>query len=145
VNGLRWKLRTAIVVAAGFATAGCFAPQPAPPSPEVSVTQPIPYPVQIYFQYNGNLDAIEVVNIVARVEGVLQEIAFTEGNEVWKDDLLFKIDPREYEADVKKSVADKRKANSELKLARSEEERVKSLRSKGVVSQEDYEPRAGCR
>ena len=83
-------------------------PEPGPmPPPAVTITRPVTYPVQTYYEYNGNLDAVEMVQIRARVHGFLNEITFTEGDEVKQGKLLFKIDPREYEAGVKKSKADR--------------------------------------
>ena len=106
-----------------------------PPPPAVSVTKPVPYPVQVYHEYNGNLEATEMVQITARVKGFLNEIHFREGDEVKQDDLLFKIDPREYAATVKKADADKRKAAAELKRALTEVERSKKLRGSGSTPQ----------
>ncbi len=143
-------LRSVAVVlfGVGASIAGCrgqrVAP-PAPPPPVVTVTQPVTYPVQTYFEFNGNLDAMEVVEVVARVQGFLRDISFTEGDEVQKDDLLFTIDPREYAAAVKKALADKRKAEAELNRASSEEARMKKLRATGAISEEEFEQRATAR
>src|SRR5438309_642926 len=63
-------------------------PPPAPPPPAVTVTKPIMAPVQSYYEYNGYLEAIESVQVKARVKGFLDEIAFAEGEEVKAGDLL---------------------------------------------------------
>lgn len=116
----------------------------APPPPTVSVAQPIEYPVQSYYEYNGNLQAVEMVLVTARVKGFLDEISFKEGDEVKKGDLLFKIDPREYAATVKKAEGDLRKATSEQKLARLEEERGRRLRGTAALGVEDFEQRVAA-
>src|SRR5262245_24165751 len=89
--------RTAILaLCAGLCLTGCQRERPAsppPPPPAVTVTRPVAYPVQTYYEYNGNLEAVEMVRVTARVKGFLNEIAFTEGDEVKEGDLLFKIDP----------------------------------------------------
>lgn len=103
------------------------------------------YPVQAYFEYNGNLEAVEIVQIIARVRGFLNEVLFKEGDEVQKDALLFKIDQREYLAGVKRAEADKLKAVTEVKRAKKEEERVKKLKETGAVSDEEYEQRIAAR
>jgi multidrug efflux system membrane fusion protein len=139
---------TALTVAASLGSAGCRqerAALPPPPPPAVTVVRPVTYPVQSYYKYNGNLDAIEKVQVTARVKGFLDEILFTEGVEVQQGDLLFKIDPREYAAAVKKSEADRRRAVAELKLARGEEGRMQTLRSTGTASAEEYEQRVAAR
>lgn len=135
-------------IATAMGSTGCQRgrqPPPPPPPAAVTVSKPILYPVQTYYEYNGNLDAVEMVQITARVKGFLNEILFTEGDEVKQGSLLFKIDPREYAAAVKRAAADKQKAVTELKRARTEEERVKKLRSSGAVSEEDYDQRVAAR
>lgn len=118
---------------------------PTPPPPVVSVTRPVIHSVQSYYEYNGNLDAVEMVQVTARVAGILTEIAFTEGDEVKPGDLLFKIDPREYTATVKKAEADKRKALVELKRTETEETRASKFRLSGAISEEDFEQRVAAR
>jgi len=137
-----------LAIVANFCLPGCRAQRgapPAPPPPVVTVTQPVVHPVQTYFEYNGHLDAVEMVQIVARVEGVLKDIAFTEGDEVNEGDLLFEIDPREYAATIKKVQADKLKAVAELKRAQADETRVKALRTSGAMTAEEFDQRVASR
>jgi multidrug efflux system membrane fusion protein len=101
--------------------------------------------VQPHHEYNGSLDAIEMVQIKARVEGFLNEVAFTDGDEVQRGDLLFKIDPREYAAALKKAQADQRKAAAELRHAQLEEKRGRTLRDSLALSDEDVEKRVATR
>jgi multidrug efflux system membrane fusion protein len=103
------------------------------------------YPVQRYYEYNGYLDAMEMVRIMARVKGFLNEVHFTEGDEVKKGDLLFKIDPREYEAAVKKGEADRLKAISELNKARSEATRATRTAAVRAMSEEELQQRIAAR
>ena len=51
-----------------------------------------------YVDFTGRTDAVESVDVRARVTGYLDKVAFKEGDEVKKDDLLFKIDPRPFQA-----------------------------------------------
>jgi len=111
------------------------------PPPEVSVVRPVVTPVQRYFEYNGNLEAVEAVQITARVKGFLNEVLFTEGAEVQANDLLFKIDPREYAAAVRIAEADRRKAAAEVKRTRADFDRARSLRGTGAISAEELEQR----
>lgn len=117
----------------------------APPPPVVTVATPIVTPVQAYYEYNGSLEAVEVVQVTARVQGFLNEILFNEGDEVKQGDLLFKIDPREYSAAVKRAEADKLKAAAELKRAKAEDERVRALRRSGAVSADEADQRLAAR
>src|SRR4051794_3294372 len=74
-----------LLVAGILAVAGCTrnaGPPPAPPPPVVTVARPAAFLVQGYYEYNGHLQAVETVEIRARVKGLLQEIHFVEGAEV---------------------------------------------------------------
>ncbi len=118
---------------------------PPPPPPLVAVARPVSYPVQRYYEYNGYLDAMEMVRLTARVKGFLNEVHFTEGDEVEKGDLLFKIDPREYEVAVKRGEADRLKAVAELTRATSEAARARQTALSRAMSEEDLQQRIAAR
>ncbi|MCE9533010.1 MAG: efflux RND transporter periplasmic adaptor subunit [Planctomycetes bacterium] len=131
-----------------FAFAGCrpaLKAPPPPPPPAVTVIRPISYPVQSYYEYNGYLDAVESVQIRARVKGVLEEVKFKESTEVEIGDELYRIDTREYDAAVKKADADRLKAVAELRRARAEEERSKPLLVLRNLSAEEFQQRVAAR
>lgn len=71
---------------------------PAPEPPGVTVSQPLQKTLTHFTEYTGTTEALEVVNIRARVEGTLTGIHFTPGNAVEKGDLLYTIDPEDYKA-----------------------------------------------
>jgi membrane fusion protein, multidrug efflux system len=116
---------------------GCRPPAampPAPPPPAVTVSRPVVQPVQGYFEYNGYLDAIETVQIRARVKGYLEKVHFVDGVDVTKRTPLYTIDPREYkamvakaEADIERARADHANAKAQEKLAETEVKRLKAL------------------
>ncbi len=131
-----------------FYTVGCEqkrAAPPTPPPPVVTVTRPVTATVQSYHEYNGNLEAMETVQVQARVKGFLNEIAFTEGDEVKQGALLFKIDPREYTSVVKRAEADMRRATTEFDRCKSEAERASKLLGSRALGIEDYEQRVAAR
>lgn len=144
-----WLRRfTAGLLVAAICLVGCAqerAAPPPPPPPAVSVAKPVLATVQSYHEYNGNLEAIETVQVQARVKGFLEEIAFTEGDEVKQGALLFKIDPREYTAAVKRAEADLRRATTELDRYRSEADRASRLRGSRAIGTEEYEQRVAVR
>lgn len=127
----------AVLLAPVLILAGCRPGTPqasAPPPPVVTAVRPAIYPVQNYNTYNGYLDAVEVVEIRARVKGFLDEVLFKEGDEVAAGTPLYKIDPREYaaavaksKADIARAVADLANANAQVQLAEAELGRLKSL------------------
>jgi len=73
--------------------------RPPPPPPEVMVSQVVSRDVTDFGDYTGRTDSAETVEIRARVNGYLDEIQFTDGQEVKAGDLLFQIDPRPFKAD----------------------------------------------
>lgn len=115
-------------------TLGCSrekAAPPAPPPPKVTVAHPVMYPVQSYFEYNGNLRSREAVEVKAQVKGILKQVHFVEGEEVEAKTQLYTIDPREYEAGVSRATADQAKASADIdnwkaqtKLAEAELQRL---------------------
>src|SRR5579872_5828991 len=107
------------------ATIGCKGAKeapPPPPPPPVKGASPISYKVQHYLEYNGFLDAVETVQIKARVKGFLIEVNFKEGVEVKEGEVLYRIDAREYEAGVAKSTADIAKATADIANSKRSEE-----------------------
>ena len=145
------KLVCSALLAGGMlfvSLAGCRrAPKtpPAPPPPAVTVIRPVTYPVQGNYDYNGYLDAVESVQIRARVKGILKDIKFTESTEVAKGDPLFLIDTREYDAEVKKADSERLKAVAELRRAKAEEERSRPLLTSRNISKEEFEQRVAAR
>ena len=102
------ELRTAaLALAAAAALAGCGdgrgdakAQAGPPPAPPVSVAAAIEKDVIETDEFPGRIEAIEQVEVRARVTGYIQSVHFKPGAEVKKGDLLFTIDPRPFEAEV---------------------------------------------
>lgn len=111
----------------------------APPPPEVSVSKPIERTVGDYFETTGRTEAIESVDVRARVSGYLTKVHFEDGTEVRKGDELFLIDPRPYEAQVQAAEATLARWKAQLRQAESEVARNKRLLPKGAASERDLE------
>jgi RND family efflux transporter MFP subunit len=95
-----------ILAAGAFALAACGPSEtPAPKPPTVGVAKPIRKTVTDWDEFTGRFEATDQVDIRARVSGYLQTVAFKDGAIVQKGDLLFVIDPRPYEAALKRSQA----------------------------------------
>ncbi len=82
----------------------------------------------------GRIEAIETVDIRARVEGFLEQRLFQEGAEVKKGDLLYVLEKASYQIAVAQSKADLAGAEATLKNARSDSRRQKSLSKKKLIS-----------
>src|SRR3546814_12706524 len=84
-----------------------------PPPPEVSVATVLSKPVHQWDTFNGRVTAVESVQLRPRVSGYVQRVAFDEGQEVKKGDLLFVIDPRPYQAEPDPAPAQPQRARAE--------------------------------
>src|SRR6266446_1635788 len=109
----------ALVVAVLPGCKGVVAPQ-APPAPTVTVSQPLQRDVIRWDQFSGYLSSPKTVTVSARVSGLIEEAPFQEGAIVHAGDLLFRIDPRPFQADLDnkkaavaeaRAMADKTKAD----------------------------------
>ncbi|HJZ93253.1 MAG TPA: efflux RND transporter periplasmic adaptor subunit [Gemmataceae bacterium] len=140
---------TLLLVIIGLAAlAGCRQAKqspPAPPPPDVTVAKPVWRQVQNYREYTGYLEPVETVNVRTRIRGFLRKIHFTEGAEVKKGDLLYEIDPREFEAAVARTQADLTKANAELGRAKADEDRGRVLVRTMAISEEEFQQRVATR
>lgn len=142
-------VRRAMAILAIFVgcTAGCRPPAEAPkapPPPSVTVSRPVIQSVQGYLEYNGYLDAIETVQVRARVKGYLEKVHFVDGVDVTKGTPLYTIDPREYkamvakaEADIERARADHANAKAQEKLAEAEVKRQKALGTAASAAEVD--------
>src|SRR5437588_5173522 len=97
------------------------------PPPAVSVTPVVSREVTETIDYIGRLTAIDKVDIVARVQGFLEERNFKEGQYVKKGDLLFRIEQATYKAAVEQARANVAKAKATEVNAKLQFERGKEL------------------
>ena len=113
-----------------------------PPAPTVSVANPLEREVVEWDEYTGRLEAVDFVEVRARVSGYLQSVEFDEGELVEKGQLLFVIDPRPFTAVLEQSQAELQQARASLNLAQKRLQRGEELRRQRAISTEDYDIRA---
>jgi RND family efflux transporter MFP subunit len=123
-----------IVLISGCAKKNEFQP---PPPPAVTVQAPEVRDVTVYSEFPGRLEARDTVEIRARIRGFLQSIEFTDGQLVEKGDLLFTIEPDEYQAAVKSAEAALAQAQASLKLADARLIRINQAFETRAVSEVD--------
>jgi multidrug efflux system membrane fusion protein len=116
-----------------------------PPPPTVTVAKPVVREVVDFDEYTGRIEAAQRVDVRARVAGFLQSIEFKEGSEVAQGDLLYRIDPRTYEAALAQTRADVERLQAEATRTEAEAERAQSLVETAVFSREQYEQRVAAR
>jgi len=111
----------------------------APPPAEISVAVPLQQSVVPFTVMTGNTQAFNTVDLVARVEGFLTQIAYTDGAFVKKGGPLFQIDPTTYIAQVKQAQAQLAAYQAQLVQAQSEFQRQETLLRQGVSAQNTYD------
>jgi multidrug efflux system membrane fusion protein len=92
--------------------------------------------VPIYLQGLGTVQAFYTVTVTARVDGELQKIGFTEGQEVRKGDLLAQIDPRPNQAAYEQAVATKAKDAAMMENAKRDVARYALLQPQDLASKQ---------
>jgi membrane fusion protein, multidrug efflux system len=104
----------------------------------VVVAEVVQRNVPIIEEWIGTLDGSVNVDIRARVQGYIQEIAFKEGSVVKQGDLLLRIDPRQYEAALAQAKAQLGQSMAQQQKAQQDEDRQTELFNKKIASQQDY-------
>ena len=95
--------------------------------------------VPIQIRAVGNVEAYTTVSIKSQVTGVINKAHFIEGQDVKKDQLLFTIDPRPFDAALKQAEANLARDNAQLKNLREQVRRYAELLDKDYVSREQYD------
>ena len=116
-------------------------PAAPPPPPKVTVSQPMNREVVEWEEYTGRLEAMESVEVRARVNGYLQSIHFKNGATVKQGDLLFVIDPRPYQAELERAKAEVALANARLERTSKDLARAQMLVRSRAVSEEEVDTR----
>lgn len=105
-----------------------------PPPAEVGVSQPISQNVLPYLQETGNTEAVDEVDLVARVEGFLSSINYVDGSAAKQGQSLFVVEPTPYQAKYQQAQASLKAAQAALVLSQAEFERQTTLFRQNVNS-----------
>jgi membrane fusion protein, multidrug efflux system len=140
--GMKHTLKTLMLSSiAGVLLVACGDQQvpsnsPAELAPQVSVAQVISERITEWDEFSGRLQAPETVTLVPRVSGYIKQVNLNEGTLVKAGDLLFKIDPAPFEADVARLRADLQSAVTAAQLASNNYQRGEQLAGQRAMSAE---------
>jgi membrane fusion protein, multidrug efflux system len=131
------------VLVAPMLSLACSAgqPQAGPPPPAVTVAAVEQREIVEWDELSGRFEAVQAVDIRPRVSGHIHKVAFAEGKEVRKGDVLFVIDPRPYRAELARAEGDLAQARSASALAARTLERSRPLAESQAISREDFDNR----
>lgn len=136
----RLKIAAVSVMLAG-ALYGCSrqSEAQAPGAPPVTVATPLRQQVVDWDEFTGRFEAIESVDVRARVGGYIQAVHFRDGQMVQKGQLLFTLDPRPAQAALAQARAQVAQMQSQMTLARANLNRNQSLLASQAVSQAEFD------
>ena len=134
-------LKPGVIAAAVLALAACNgkAPPQAPPPPEVSVIKAVSQPIQVFEEYVGQTEAVDTVEIRARISGLLDRQGFEDGARVKRGDLLFVIDPQPYVAALAQAKAALAQTQAAHLNSKQSLERIRPLLADKAISQQDLD------
>jgi RND family efflux transporter MFP subunit len=120
-------------------------PQAGPPAMPVDVAKPLVKMVTEWDEFTGRFEAVETVELRARVSGYLEAVHFRDGQTVNKGDLLFTIDPRPFQARVAATKAELAVAQTAVRLAKTELSRAEKLIRTNAISKELLDTRRAAK
>jgi multidrug efflux system membrane fusion protein len=132
----------AIAIAVCLMLAACSGTKAAPPAaapvPVLAATaETRNMPVQVHAI--GAVEAYSMVAVKTQITGELTGVYFREGQEVKKGDLLFTLDKRPFEAELKKQESNLARDKAQAQLAQIQVKRYAALLKEGVIAKEQYD------
>jgi RND family efflux transporter MFP subunit len=125
-------LLTLLLVLVAPLTASGAPPGPGGPPPMVTVAPVVEQDISPVAEYIGHVEAIQAVDLKARVEGFLEKVNFREGDFVQAGDLLYVIEQAPYQARVDGDQARLAAARAELTRAGQRLKRLREARPESV-------------
>ena len=115
------------------------------PPPPVVVVGVEPRSVEVIEEYAARARGSRVVQVRARVDGILEERLYTEGQVVQGGDALFRIDREPYEIELQRAQAERANARAELNQANREWQRISTLFNQNAVSERERDSSLSAR
>src|SRR6201747_178133 len=130
-----------VLIAASLSGCGEKPPAPAAAAPPVTVAQPVKRTVTDWDEFTGRFEAIEEVQVRARVGGFVTNVEFKDGDMVHAGDLLYIIDPRPFEAVATQADGQLADARAKAELAKRDLDRGLNLVQTSAVSEQVVDQR----
>jgi membrane fusion protein, multidrug efflux system len=153
----KWKLSIAAAAIVVAAVAGVIfiqhesepavasAPNPAAMAMPVPVTTVVEKTIPIYLEYSARTEAISSIPLQAKVAGYVGQQHVADGSDVKKGDLLYTIDPRDFQAALDSAKAQVARDKAALDYASANLERGVTLAKSGYLNQDAFEQRESAR
>jgi membrane fusion protein, multidrug efflux system len=115
--------------------------QQQPPAIEVGVAKPIAKRVTRWDEYPGRFEAVNTVEVRARVSGFIEKVHFRDGQVVKEGELLFTLDKRPYQLAVDSAKADVARTQATVQFAMADLQRAEPLVKSGAISDQVFDQR----
>lgn len=135
-------LLSALAICLDGCSRGDNAPPPRPPL-QVTVMKVVPVDVAVDAVYIAQTQSSQAVNIQARVSGFLDKRVYVEGSAVKAGDVLFRMDPKPFQAQVDDAKAALQLQQAALETAKANLDRVKPLTEQEALAQKDLDNAQG--
>ena len=135
-----WTVLAAVVIALIVLIVWLTRPEPPQEDIPIVMTETVTtQDVELYGEYPGTIRAQQFVEVRARVEGYLENMSFEEGTYVEKNQVLFIIDPRQYQAQADRAKALLEKSKALAQKAERDLNRIRPLFEQNAASQLDLD------
>jgi multidrug efflux system membrane fusion protein len=128
-------LVSALLLSAACRSAEADVPAPVA-APELSVAEVVVKPLHEWEEFTGRLEERERVEVRPRVDGLIDSVHFEDGARVRRGQLLFRIDPRPFQAEVDRWSGEVDRARSQHELAKLNRTRGAQLFADKVIAEE---------
>jgi multidrug efflux system membrane fusion protein len=105
----------------------------------VKTTRAVVKPMPVLIEAVGTVEPEHSVQVRAQVSGVLQSVLFKEGDKVKAGQLLFRIDPRTFEAAYRQSQAQLARDEAQLENAKAQRDRLEPLLKREFITQQEFD------
>jgi membrane fusion protein, multidrug efflux system len=122
-------------------TAGAATPNPAKMAMPVPVATIVKKAIPIYLDYSARTESIRNISLQAKVSGYIKAQHVADGSDVKEGDLLYTIDPRDFEAVLDQAKAQAQRDAAALDYARSNLERGSTLAKSGYLAKDTFDQR----
>ncbi|MGC5699044.1 efflux RND transporter periplasmic adaptor subunit [Pseudomonas sp. NFXW11] len=127
------------ILAAALSACSKSEGEQAPAAPQVRIETVQTQALSITSELSGRIAAPRVAEVRARVAGVVLQRTYREGSDVKQGDVLFRIDPAPFKADLDSALASLRKAEASAFQARLQEQRYAKLIADQAISGQEYD------
>ncbi|MEI4486640.1 efflux RND transporter periplasmic adaptor subunit [Frigidibacter sp. MR17.14] len=132
------RLLPSLAIGLGLFAAPALAQQQMPPAP-VSFIEIKPEPLPIVNDLPGRISATRLAEVRPQVSGIVEERVFEQGSAVHAGDVLYKIDPRPFQARLASAQGTLQRAQAAQQNARLDADRQAELRQRNVAAGTAYE------